>query len=292
MLQKLNTDHTMKTSLSAFVFIAFIAISAGNQARAQSFSTTTISLGPGNGSVSLGTNSVAVGDLNGDGNPDLVVASYDSSSVSVLLGSGDGGFGTATTIFVSDGVNFGPVSVAIGDLNGDGKLDVATTLAGSTLADPNCGNCYAGKFLAILFGNGDGSFGVPGLHPVGGYEPYSIAIGDLNGDGRPDVVTANRASDNVSVILGDGFGNAAFMAGPVPYPNSVAIGDLDGDGTPDLVAAGYASPSVSVLLGIGDGSFGAPSNLIVGPGPQYYYNWRPKWRRHIGHRHVGNWGRR
>src|SRR6478735_5114964 len=93
--------------------------------------------------------------------------------------------------------------------------------------------------------------------------PRSVAITDLNGDGKPDLVTANGSSNNVSVLLGTGtgsFGAASnFAVGTNPF--SVAIADVNGDGKPDLVTANYSSNNVSVLLGTGTGSFGAASNF-------------------------------
>jgi hypothetical protein len=190
--------------------------------------------------------SLAVGDLNGDGKLDLVVANEGSNTVSVLLGNGDGSFGVKTDY--STGVN--PFFVAISDQNGDGKLDLV--VAGSST-------------LSVLLGNGDGSFGP--AHAVG-LVTGPVAIGDLNGDGIPDVVTSNANSNTVSVLLGNGDGTFGPKSdyGVAFYPGSVAIGDLNGDGKPDL-AVSTADGAVSVLLGNGDGSFGpAFDGVRTGPG--------------------------
>ena len=120
----------------------------------------------------LNPQSVAIGDLNGDGKPDLVVANYNSSTVSVLLGNGDGTFGPKTDY----GTGSYPQSVAIGDLNGDGKPDLVT-------ANYN----YNSGTVSVLLGNGDGTFG-PRTDYATGFDPHSVAIGDLSGDGKPDLV--------------------------------------------------------------------------------------------------------
>src|SRR5437867_1290634 len=116
-------------------------------------------------------NSLAIGDLNSDGNPDLVVANLFSSRVSVLLGNGDGSFGVHTDYGAGD-----PFSLAIGDLNADGKPDVVTAN-------------WISNTVSVLLGNGDGSFGVKNDYPTS-YVPQSVAIGDLNGDGKPDLALA------------------------------------------------------------------------------------------------------
>src|SRR5262249_50984465 len=101
-----------------------------------------------------------------------------------------------------------------------------------------------------------------------GNRPDSVAIGDLNVDGKPDVVTANLNDSTVSVLLGNGdatFGaKTDYAAGS--SPNSVAIGDLNGDGKPDLATANFVGNTVSVLLGNGDGTFGARRDYFAGSG--------------------------
>src|SRR5206468_5832743 len=140
-------------------------------------------------------------------------------------------------------------SVAIGDLNGDGKSDLAVA---------NFAETY-GNTVSVLLGNGDGSFGPKSDYGTGS-GPYSVASGDLNGDGKPDLAVANERSLTVSVLLGSGDGTFGpktdYGAGSGPY--SVAIGDLRGGGQPDPALAKYIYPggTVSVLLGQGDGRFG------------------------------------
>jgi Ca2+-binding RTX toxin-like protein len=199
--------------------------------------------------------SVAVGDLNGDGLPDLAVANSNSENVSVLLGDGTGRFGTATNFNVGSG----SISVAIGDLNGDGLPDLA-------VANPISND------VSVLLGDGTGRFKDAPNSPFNvGSDPTSVAIGDLNGDGLPDLAVANYSSNNVSVLLGDGTGrfkdapNSPFNVGS--FPISAAVGDLNGDGLPDLAVANSNSENVSVLLGDGTGSFRDAIYFNVGSVP-------------------------
>lgn len=195
--------------------------------------------------------SMAVGDLNGDGKPDLVTANYGANTVSVLLGNGNGTFGVKTEYAV--GTN--PFFLRTGDLNGDGRLDLATANDRGT--------------VSVLLGNGDGTLGVRTDLGVG-TDPKSLAIGDLNGDGRPDLVTANSTAGTVSVLLASGSGafgpKTDFVVGSFPY--SVAIEDLNRDGKPDLVAGNVSSGTVSVLLGAGGGTFGAKTDFVLGADPR------------------------
>ena len=129
--------------------------------------------------------SVAVGDFNGDGKPDLAVANEASGNVSVLLGNGDGSFQAAQDFAAGDT----PVFVAVGDFNGDGVEDLA--VANLDVSSNN---------VSVLLGIGDGSFQTAQDFGAG-RAPDSVVVGDFNGDGKPDLAVANQSSNNVSVLI-------------------------------------------------------------------------------------------
>jgi hypothetical protein len=200
------------------------------------------------------TRSVAIGDFDGDGKPDLATADVNSG-VSVLLGVGDGTFNAA----VYYGVGQSPQSIAVGDFNRDGAPDLAT----ANYSDNNVSILLnTASSLTISF-NAAVNYGA-------GTNPYSVAVGDFNGDGIPDLAVANSNSNNVSVLLGKGDGtfNAAVNYGAGTNPYSVAVGDFNRDGKPDLATANYGSNNVSVLLGVGNGTFNAAVNYGAGTGPE------------------------
>jgi hypothetical protein len=164
-------------------------------------------------------------------------------------------------------VGTNPNSVVVGDFNEDGIADVAVANAG-------------GNTVTVLLGNGSGGFTpAPGSPFAVGAYPYSLAVGDFNGDGVADLATANYHSNNVTVLLGNGSGGftaatgSPFAAGALPL--SVAVADFNGDGMADIATANYVDGTVTVLLGNGSGGFTpaagspvatgrAPTSLVVG----------------------------
>jgi hypothetical protein len=209
--------------------------------------------------------SVATGDFNGDGTFDLVAANHgsNSTSVSVLLGNGSGGFSAKTDFTVGTQ----PIAVTVGDFNGDGKLDLATT-----------SNIY--NTVSILLGDGSGGFSARTDFTFSGQlsgGPVALAVGDFNSDNKLDLFTANSTGSGVSVLLGDGAGGISTETGFAVgnNPRSVAVGDFNGDGKIDLVVAnqnyntnnnGRVS-GVSVLLGDGAGGIISTTNIAVPGGP-------------------------
>ncbi len=208
----------------------------------------TILLGNGSGgftqalgspvAVGSGAYGVAVTDFNGDGIADLAVTNQRDGNVSILLGNGSGGFTPATGSPVA--VDTFPVSVAVGDFNGDGIADLA-------VANVTGGN------VSILLGNGSGGFTpATGSPIVVGTFPNDVSVGDFNGDGIADLAVANFESDNVSILLGNGSGGFTPATGsPIAVgsgPYAVAVGDFNGDGIADLALPNYFSNNLSILL--------------------------------------------
>jgi hypothetical protein len=142
-----------------------------------------------------------------------------------------------------------PESAAVGDFNGDGKLDLAVA---NVLSNT----------VSILLGDGKGNFTLASSPVVGG-EPQSVAVGDFNGDGKLDLAVANWSGNTVSILLGDGTGNFTLASSPaIDGPVFVAVGDFNGDGKLDLAVADGQN-TISILLGDGTGNFTLASSPAV-----------------------------
>lgn len=226
--------------------------------------TVSVLLGTGDGTFGAPSDfgvgsypeSVEIADLNGDAHADLVVGNAGGAgSVSVLLGNGDGSFGTK----VDYPTRTGPEAVVARDLNGDAHLDLIVANAGFDFSE------YS---ISVLLGNGDGTFRPKTDFPAG-REPASLATGDLNGDGKLDVVTGNFTG-TISVLLGNG--NGAFGANldstVLGKPTSVALADFDRDGKLDLVVGNDFSLTFVLSPGNGDGTFGPKTDCPSGLGPR------------------------
>ena len=198
-----------------------------------SVSVKRSSVGSGN------VTSVVAADFNGDGKIDLASSNLSIDSVDVALGIGDGTFGPATSYPAGQQ----PLGIATGDFNHDGVLDLV-------VADQFEG--HAGT-VSVLLGKGDGTF-LPQKTYFAGLNPITAAVGDFNGDGNLDIVTANQSSSNVSLLLGNGDGTFRtvrhFNTGNGTY--GLAIGDFNEDGKLDVVTANLDG-TVSVLLNNGHG---------------------------------------
>ncbi len=232
--------------------------------------TVSVLLGNGAGAfqstepvaVGSGPKAVAVADVNGDGKPDIITANYLDNTVSVLLGNGAGTFQKAMPIPVGKG----PKAVAVADLFGDGKPDIITA-----------NNYYSYYYYAntstvsVLLGNGAGTFqAAQNITLQAGSDPDSVAVADVNGNGMPDIVTANFGKNTVSVLQDNG--QVTFqVAQNIPVgsePDSVAVAALTGDGKPDIITANFKDNTVSVLLDNGNGTAQTTGALKVGSGPE------------------------
>ena len=236
---------------------------------------------------------VAVGDVNHDGNEDVVVRTAATPSLLyIYLGNGKGGFSLAGSYATGNSASSNYHGFALADLRGIGKLDIVATDNQDNTVSVLLGNgdgtfkpqvtyptgsgtapvdLTVGDFdndghldvatvnsstpgMSILRGNGDGSFQAPTIYAGGFNGASGIVTGDLKGDGNLDIVIASL--DGATVFLGSGSGT--FQPGVsyfVPYGNSIAIGDLNGDKRPDLVVSDGSDSALYVLLGKGDGTF-------------------------------------
>ena len=205
--------------------------------------------------------SVAVADVNEDGRSDLVVANAGlaEGSIGVLLGRGDGAFQPVVTY--NSGGNL-PQSVAVGDVNGDGKPDLLVANCGQI--GVNLCNRSDG-LVGVLLGNGDGTFLPVVTYDSGGSTAMSIAIADLNGDGKPDLLLANECGTSadcgrgsVGILMGNGDGTFQtaknYDLGNAIH--SAVTADVNGDGKLDLLMVmGGIYNNVGIGLGNGDGTF-------------------------------------
>ena len=263
-----------------------LVVTNQQQSKTDSQGSISVMLGKSNGAFHAAVNyasggesaySISIADVNGDGKLDLVVANgcfgsdCSSGSVGVLLGNGDGTFKKAVTYRSGAASVFG-AHVAVSDLNGDGKLDLAVANTGS-----GCGNGCQEGLIGVLLGNGDGTFKKAKTYPTGGFDAIGwVEIADVNGDKKPDLVVANYCATecsyppvegSVGVLLGKGNGTFApvktYLSGG-DGAVSVAVADLNKDGKPDILvsncgpeACGPGSPggNVGVLIGNGNGTF-------------------------------------
>lgn len=218
--------------------------------------------GGSNPAVTGFAQSLVVGDVDGDGDLDLLTASQFSNTVSVRLNDGSGGFGGGSDPVVGDG----PYGVALGDVDGDGDLDLLTANGGVIAG--------TGNTVSVRLNNGSGVFS-GGSDPGVGSSPIALAVGDVDGDGDLDLLTANQAANTVSVRLNNG--NGMFSGGSTCFvgngPCAVALGDVDGDNDLDVVTASAGNGSsvgntASVRLNNGSGVFSGGSEIVVGSGPR------------------------
>jgi hypothetical protein len=203
------------------------------------------------------TNGLVVADLNGDGWPDVAVAGQDSV-VYILLNNGKGSLALAGTYAIS-GVGS---EIVTADFNNDGKPDLAIAMAGTSR-------------VAILLGNGNGTFSPTANYDTTLSSVYGIGTADLDGDGNPDLVVTSPSAGSLAVAFGNGDGTFTapniYAASSLnsqlnPSPGGVAISDVNKDGTPDIVYANTGYSSVGTLLGVGGRRFEGPFEFLAGGG--------------------------
>jgi hypothetical protein len=250
---------------------------------------------------------VALGDFNADGKTDLAVANQAAGTVSILLGNGDGTFGPNTDY----PTGASPTAVVAADFNADGTLDlavanradntvsilkgggngtfaahidyaagqypnalVAADFNGDGKPDLAVANYFVGGTVSVLLAGGGGVFLAPVAYPTG--DSFALVAADFNRDGKLDLAATNQTARTLSVLLGNGDGTFAAVAGPLtcgancalaPGPLGLAAGPLNGDGTTDLAIVNSGAGTVSILLGNANGTFRAPTSYPTAPGP-------------------------
>ncbi len=208
-------------------------------------------------------NSLSIGDLDGDGRPDLAVLNRGDNTISILKNTSIAGtISFATKVDYVTGKS--PFSVSIGDMDGDGKPDLAVANRADNTVSVLKNTSIAGTI----------SFAAKVDYVTGKY-PYSVSIGDVDGDGKPDLAVANRSDNTVSVLKNTGTAGIVSFAAKVDYatgtsPYSVLIGDMDGDGKPDMAVANIEANTVSVFKNTSTAgmiSFAAKADYATGTYP-------------------------
>jgi len=254
-LQKIRKEF-FKKGVLAFAFVA-LAMPFLAGAVAPSFTLGVLN------NMSGSSPGVNFSDLNGDGFMDVAVPNATMDTLSIFLNNGDGTF--AAKVDYTPGAWFSPRSVAVGDINGDGAVDMAVT---GGISSTEAG-------VSIFLNNGNGTFAYSTGYAM--TNPHDVVLGNFDANGSLDMAVTNWSSpDTLTVFLNNGNGT---FAPPVDYPTggvglatTPTAGDLNGDGSTDIVVANTGTATFSVFLNNGNGTF-APKDdyTTTGGGTSYLY---------------------
>ena len=256
-----SRDYAIVGVATLLVMLFLFSCSAGD-ANVESPQRPIFAPAPGSPiAITCGASNVVGGDLNNDGKPDLIVACGQMRALTVLIAAGGGVFRASNPIPLPANPGNAPGDLALGDVNGDRKLDLAI-------------DSHDSYSVVLMLGDGKGSLAPAPNSPIvmkEGQHPHThgLALGDVNGDSKLDLITVNNSDNDVSIAFGDGRGGftrapATFPVGPSPYP--FALGDVNNDGRPDIIATATAtgpmraqqlpaSFALTLLLNDGRGGF-------------------------------------
>ncbi|CAF1145104.1 unnamed protein product [Adineta steineri] len=205
---------------------------------------------------------VFVVDVNLDNKPDIIVGNNGNGKIGVFLNFGNGTFNSQTSYLSGTGSNTNPNSLSVTDVNSDNKPDII-------IANQGADN------VGVLFNNGSGSFLPSTIYSTGSSSsPACLSVGDINNDGKSDIIVANYDTNNVGILINVGNGTfrpqTSYSTGTNSNPQSVFVADVNQDNKPDIIVGNHGTDSVGVFLNYGNGTFHPQTTYSTGSGSNPY----------------------